>query len=83
VIATELVCACQGLEFHRPLRTTPPLEDALARVREMVPRVEEDRSLANEIGRLADAIRTGELRLAEASPGGRVRPSPRGEGLTP
>jgi histidine ammonia-lyase len=66
VIATELVCACQGLEFHRPLRTTPPLEDAVARVRELVPRVEEDRSLAGEIGVLADAIRTGELRLAEA-----------------
>jgi histidine ammonia-lyase len=63
VVATELVCACQGLEFHRPLRTTPLLEDAVARVREIVPRVEEDRSLAEEIGRLADAIRTGELKL--------------------
>ncbi len=72
VIATELVCACQGLEFHRPLRTTPLLEDAVARVREIVPRVEEDRSLAKEIGRLADALRTGELRL-----------SPRGEGSDP
>jgi histidine ammonia-lyase len=67
VIATELVCACQGLEFHRPLRTTPPLEDAVARVREIVPRVEEDRSLAEEIGRLADAIRTGELTLGGGS----------------
>jgi histidine ammonia-lyase len=63
VIATELVCACQGLEFHRPLRTTPQLEDAVARVREIVPRVEEDRSLAEEVGRLADTIRTGELEL--------------------
>jgi histidine ammonia-lyase len=63
VVATELVCACQGLEFHRPLRTTPPLEDAVARVREIVPRVEEDRSLAEEIGCLADTIRTGELEL--------------------
>ena len=49
VIATELVCACQGLEFHRPLRTTPTLEDAAARVRARVPRVEEDRSLAAEL----------------------------------
>jgi histidine ammonia-lyase len=63
VIATELVCACQGLEFHRPLRTTSRLEDAVARVREIVPRVEEDRSLADEIGRLAEAIRTGTLTL--------------------
>jgi histidine ammonia-lyase len=63
VVATELVCASQGLEFHRPLRTTPLLEDAVARVREIVPRVEEDRSLAEEIGRLSEAIRTGELTL--------------------
>jgi histidine ammonia-lyase len=63
VVATELVCACQGLEFHRPLRTTPRLEDAVARIREIVPRVEEDRSLAKEIGRLAEAIRTGGLTL--------------------
>ncbi|HEV2873926.1 MAG TPA: histidine ammonia-lyase [Thermoleophilaceae bacterium] len=63
VVATELVCACQGLEFHRPLRTTPALEDVVARVRAIVPRVEEDRSLAGEIGHLADAVRTGELTL--------------------
>jgi histidine ammonia-lyase len=59
VIATELVCAVQGLEFHRPLRSTPALEAAAARVRELVPRVDEDRSLADELARLADALRTG------------------------
>jgi len=63
VIATELVCAAQGLEFHRPLRSTAALEAALARVRERVPRVEEDRSLARELAQLADALRTGELTL--------------------
>jgi histidine ammonia-lyase len=63
VIATELVCAAQGLEFHRPLRSTPPLEAALARVRERVPRVDEDRSLASELAGLADALRTGALTL--------------------
>lgn len=65
VIATELACACQGLEFHRPLRSTPALEDALARVREIVPRVEEDRSLGAELEALARALRTGALVLTE------------------
>jgi histidine ammonia-lyase len=64
VIAIELVCACQGLEFHRPLRTTDVLEEAVGHVRGYVPRVEEDRSLADEIAQLARAIRTGELVLA-------------------
>jgi histidine ammonia-lyase len=64
VVATELVCACQGLEFHRPLRSTDALEDALARVRKRVPRLEEDRSLAGELDDLAVALRTGDLALA-------------------
>jgi histidine ammonia-lyase len=63
VIATELVCAVQGLEFHRPLQSTPALEQAAARVREYVPRVEEDRSLAGELAELARALRTGEVVL--------------------
>jgi len=61
VVATELVCACQGLEFHRPLRSTELLEAALARVRERVPRIEQDRSLAGELDALAVALRTGAL----------------------
>ena len=64
VVATELVCACQGLEFHRPLRSTGALEAALAAVREHVPRLEEDRSLAAELETLAGLLRTGGLVLA-------------------
>jgi histidine ammonia-lyase len=63
VIATELVCAVQGLEFHRPLRSTDALEHAAAKVRGYVPRVEEDRSLAAELASLAEALRTGEVVL--------------------
>jgi histidine ammonia-lyase len=64
VIAIELVCACQGLEFHRPLRTTAPLERAVEQVRGLVPRLEEDRSLATELAALATALRTGSLSFA-------------------
>ena len=63
VVATELVCACQGLEFHRPLRSTAALEGALEAVRALVPRLEEDRSLAGELEELAAALRTGRLIL--------------------
>jgi histidine ammonia-lyase len=64
VVATELVCACQGLEFHRPLRSTDALERALGAVRGVVPRIEADRSLAAELDQLALALRTGGLVLA-------------------
>jgi len=61
VVATELVCACQGLEFHRPLRSTDALEAYLDEVRTVVPRVEEDGSLARELATLAERLRTGPL----------------------
>jgi histidine ammonia-lyase len=63
VVAIELVCACQGLEFHRPLRSTDVLEGAVAAVRARVPRLEDDRSLSGELEALADAVRLGELAL--------------------
>jgi histidine ammonia-lyase len=61
VVASDLACACQGLEFHRPLTTTVPLEQTLAEVRERVPRIEHDRSLAHELATLARDIRLGDL----------------------
>jgi histidine ammonia-lyase len=61
VVATELVCACQGLEFHRPLRSTDALERYLGRVRAIVPRVEEDRSLARELAALAARVQNESL----------------------
>jgi histidine ammonia-lyase len=63
VVASELACACQGLEFHRPLHTTGPLEEALGEVRRRIPRVEHDRSLSDELTVLARDIRLGELAL--------------------
>jgi histidine ammonia-lyase len=59
VVASELACACQGLEFHRPLESTGLLEGTVAGVRAILPRVEHDRSLAGELATLAAAIRDG------------------------
>jgi histidine ammonia-lyase len=64
VVATELVCAAQGIEFHRPLRTTPVLEAAIERIRDHVPRLDADRSLADELAALGTAVRDGELTFA-------------------
>ncbi len=59
VIAIELMCAAQGLEFRRPLRASREVERAHDAVRAIVPRLEQDRSLAPEIEALAAAIRAG------------------------
>lgn len=37
VVAIELLCACQALDFHRPLRSTDALEQVYKVVRKSVP----------------------------------------------
>ena len=45
VLAIELLCAAQGLDLRRPLRTTPPLEAVHAAIRAQVPAMMVDRPL--------------------------------------
>jgi len=61
IVAVELLCGVQGIEEHRPLRTTPSLEAAVTGVREVAPSLERDRPLSDEIERVAEHIRTGRL----------------------
>ena len=49
VAAIELLAACQGIEFHRPLTSSPALEQALEILREVVPRYARDRFLHPDI----------------------------------
>jgi histidine ammonia-lyase len=59
VIGIELMCASQGIEYRRPLRSARALEDALAIVRELVAPLAQDRVLAPDIEALANAVATG------------------------
>ena len=49
IIGIELLAACQGLEFRRPLTTSAPLEEVFARVRAVAPPVTRDRAFAPDI----------------------------------
>src|SRR4051794_5675347 len=59
IVAIELMCAAQALEFRRPLQSSPQLERMHAAVRAVVPRLEQDRVLAPDINALAAAVRNG------------------------
>ena len=59
VVAIELLCAAQGIDFRRPLRAGVGVEAAFVIVRDIVPKLEEDRPLAADIDAVAAAIRTG------------------------
>jgi len=61
VLAIELMCAAQALEFRRPLKSSRRIEAAHDAVRKVVPRLERDRVLAPDIAAVAEAIRSGKL----------------------
>ncbi|XP_022100475.1 histidine ammonia-lyase-like [Acanthaster planci] len=48
-LAIELLAACQGIEFHRPLKTTAPLEEVYQLVRSVVAPWDKDRYMAPDI----------------------------------
>ena len=59
IVAIELMCAAQAVEFRRPLQSSPQLEQVHTVVRAVVPRLKEDRVLAPDIDALAAAVRAG------------------------
>ncbi len=64
VVAAELLCAAQGLEFLKPLRPGRGVARLFARLRGLVPGITaltEDRPPAPDLERLARAVAEGEL----------------------
>lgn len=57
VLAIELMCAAQGLEFLKPLKPGPKLAAVYHRVREYVPAIERDVQLSTYIESLAPLVR--------------------------
>jgi histidine ammonia-lyase len=64
VIGIEVLCACQALDLHAPLRSSAPLMRAHAAVRDEVPTLIDDRSPAPDIDTITKLIRTGGLEYA-------------------
>ena len=61
ILGVEAICAAQGIDFRAPLKTSEPLQRAMARLREAVPALKEDRYLAPELNAAAQLIRDGAL----------------------
>ena len=56
VLGMEYLTAAQGVEFQRPLTSSVKLEEAIDRLRERVPRLEEDRFLAPDIHEATELV---------------------------
>ncbi|MES2958800.1 MAG: histidine ammonia-lyase [Pseudomonadota bacterium] len=61
ILGIELLAAAQGIEFLRPLASSPALEAAHARLREACPSIERDRYLAPDIERATALVTDGSL----------------------
>lgn len=61
VVAIELLCAAQMLEFRRPLKAGLGVERGYERVRAYVSKIEQDRVLAPDIAALAQAVQQGDF----------------------
>ena len=61
ILAVELLCSVQGIEFRAPLKTSKPLADVIKRVRKDLPKLEEDRYLAPDIKLAAELISQGHI----------------------
>jgi histidine ammonia-lyase len=68
ILGIEALCAAQGIEFRAPLVTSPPLQRALACLRQDVPALAEDRFLAPDLAAGTRLIAAGALTAAAALP---------------
>jgi histidine ammonia-lyase len=61
LLAVELLAAAEGLEHRRPLKSGLGVEHAFAIVRKFAEPLTQDRPLASDIARVAEAIRRGDF----------------------
>jgi histidine ammonia-lyase len=66
ILGVELLCAAQGIEFRAPLKTSTPLQAAMARLRKDVLRLNEDRYLAPDLEQAARLVADGVIAAATA-----------------
>ena len=67
VVAIELLAAAQGIEFLRPLASSPALEGVLRLVRSVSPAMMQDRSLARDMEAVHHLVASGDIGHATES----------------
>ncbi len=64
VLAIELLCNTQAMDFQRPLTTSPALEEVHTLIRKHVPTIDVDRIFYKDINNIIKVINTNEIILA-------------------
>lgn len=59
VVAAEMLCAAQGIEAHRPLKSGRLIEQAISSIRAVVPSLTKDRPPAPDLNAISMLIKAG------------------------
>jgi histidine ammonia-lyase len=70
VLAIELLCAAQAMDFLRPLRSGPMIEAVHAAIRERIPFADSDRLFHDDIQVSLELVQSGAIATAAESSGG-------------
>ena len=60
-LAIELLCNTQAIEFHRPLKSSPAIEQVVAHIRKSVPPIKEDRVFYKDMEIIIGLINNNEI----------------------
>jgi histidine ammonia-lyase len=61
IVGIELLAAAQGLEFRRPLVSSPPLQNLFNQIRQKVDAYDEDRFFAPDLEAAKELVTSGQL----------------------
>jgi len=61
VVGVELLAAAQGIDFHRPARSSPSLEQAHAAIRDVVPYYSVDRYFSPDMEAATSLVTSGQF----------------------
>ncbi len=64
VMAIEYMCSAQGIDLLAPLKPSEPIERAMRVIRRVVPRLEDDRCLSEDIGKICRLLDDGSISSA-------------------
>jgi len=67
IVGIEALTAAQGVELRAPLATSPELTKAIAAIRNVVPSLEEDRYMANDLKAASILVGGGALNASVSS----------------
>ena len=67
IIGIEAWCAAQGIAYRAPLQTSAPLRAVIARLREAVPRLADDRFMAPDLAAAAQLVSDGSFAAAASN----------------